>query len=148
MDGGWNGCNPRPAGPARVFAISIRCCRACAIRASSRHRCRNFCAAANGAFLTGRCPPRSAPGLSKPPGSGLRATWLGHSTVLIEIDGYRVLTDPVWGTRASPSRLAGPKRFQPVPVELRSLPDIDVVVISHDYYDHLDYPTILQLVET
>ena len=47
------------------------------------------------------------------PASGLRATWLGHSTVLIEIDGLRVLIDPVWGLRASPSRLAGPKRFQP-----------------------------------
>ena len=49
------------------------------------------------------------------PDSGLRATWLGHSTVLIEIDGWRVLTDPVWGPRASPSRFLGPKRFQPVP---------------------------------
>ncbi len=47
--------------------------------------------------------------------SGLRATWLGHSTVLIEIDGWRVLTDPVWGPRASPSRFLGPKRFQPGP---------------------------------
>jgi L-ascorbate metabolism protein UlaG (beta-lactamase superfamily) len=53
---------------------------------------------------------------TRPPDTGLRATWLGHSTVLIEIDGLRVLTDPVWGPRASPSRLAGPKRFQPVPV--------------------------------
>lgn len=76
------------------------------------------------------------------PGSGLRVTWLGHSTVLIEIDGHRVLTDPVWGPRASPSRLLGPKRFQPVPVALRSLPPIDAVVVSHDHYDHLDYPTI------
>src|SRR5688572_21488038 len=58
----------------------------------------------------------------KPPASGLRATWLGHSTVLIEIDGVRVLTDPVWGQRASPSQLLGPKRFQPVPVELREMP--------------------------
>ena len=57
---------------------------------------------------------------ARPPASGLRATWLGHSTVLIEIDGLRVLTDPVWGPRASPSRLAGPKRFQPVPVPLRA----------------------------
>src|SRR5271167_3206855 len=80
-----------------------------------------------------------------PPASGLRATWLGHSTVLIEIDGYRVLTDPVWGPRASPSRLIGPKRFQPVPIALRALPPIDLVVISHDHYDHLDYPTIRQL---
>jgi len=80
-----------------------------------------------------------------PPASGLRLTWLGHSTVLIEIDGLRVLTDPVWGPRASPSRLAGPKRFQPVPVPLRAMPPLDLVVISHDHYDHLDYPTIREL---
>ncbi len=79
------------------------------------------------------------------PASGLRATWLGHSTVLIEIDGLRVLTDPVWGPRASPSRIAGPKRFQPVPVRLSALPQIDLVVISHDHYDHLDFPTIREL---
>ena len=82
---------------------------------------------------------------SKAPGSGLRVTWLGHSTVLIEIDGHRVLTDPVWGPRASPSALLGPKRFQPVPVALRSLPPIDAVVVSHDHYDHLDFPTIREL---
>lgn len=82
---------------------------------------------------------------TKPSGSGLRATWLGHSTVLVEIDGYRVLTDPVWGPRASPSRLAGPKRFQPVPLALRALPPIDLVLVSHDHYDHLDYPTIREL---
>ena len=79
------------------------------------------------------------------PGSGLRATWLGHSTVLIEIGGKRVLTDPVWGQRASPSRLAGPRRFQPVPVPLRAMPEIDLVVISHDHYDHLDLPSIREL---
>jgi len=84
----------------------------------------------------------------KPPASGLRATWLGHSTVLIEIDGLRVLTDPVWGPRASPSRLAGPKRFQPVPVALRKMPHIDLVVLSHDHYDHLDYPTVRELAGT
>jgi L-ascorbate metabolism protein UlaG (beta-lactamase superfamily) len=79
------------------------------------------------------------------PASGLRATWLGHSTLLIEIDGLRVLTDPVWGLRASPSRHVGPKRFQPVPVSLRAMPPIDLVVVSHDHYDHLDYPTIREL---
>jgi L-ascorbate metabolism protein UlaG (beta-lactamase superfamily) len=79
------------------------------------------------------------------PDTDLRATWLGHSTVLIEIDGHRVLTDPVWGLRASPSRLAGPKRFQPVPVALKALPAIDLVLLSHDHYDHLDYPTIREL---
>lgn len=82
---------------------------------------------------------------AKRPGSGLRATWLGHSTLLIEIDGVRVLTDPVWGPRASPSRLAGPKRFQPVPVPLRAMPPLDLVIVSHDHYDHLDYPTIREL---
>jgi len=81
----------------------------------------------------------------KPPASGLRATWLGHSTVLIEIGGLRILTDPVWGPRASPSRFAGPKRFQPVPVRLRAMPPIDLVVVSHDHYDHLDYPTVCEL---
>ena len=81
----------------------------------------------------------------RPAGTGLRATWLGHSTVLIEIDGLRVLTDPVWGPRASPSQIAGPKRFQPVPVALRALPPVDAVLVSHDHYDHLDYPTIREL---
>jgi L-ascorbate metabolism protein UlaG (beta-lactamase superfamily) len=105
-------------------------------------------------FLCGgerRIPTAPLPSLnplatwSKKTDTGLRATWLGHSTVLIEIDGFRVLTDPVWGPRASPSRLIGPKRFQPVPVSLRALPTPDVVVISHDHYDHLDYPTIREL---
>jgi L-ascorbate metabolism protein UlaG (beta-lactamase superfamily) len=105
-------------------------------------------------FLCGgerRLPPAPLPALnpldtwSRAAGSGLRVTWLGHSTALIEIDGLRVLTDPVWGPRASPSRLVGPKRFQPVPVALRSLPPLDLVVVSHDHYDHLDYPTIRKL---
>jgi hypothetical protein len=79
------------------------------------------------------------------PASGLRATWLGHSTVLLEIDDLRVLTDPVWGERASPSSIAGPKRFHPPPVPLAALPRLDAVVISHDHYDHLDTPTIREL---
>ena len=81
----------------------------------------------------------------QPPGSGLRATWLGHSTVLIEIDGWRVLTDPVWGPRASPSRFLGPKRFQPVPIEIRELPPLDAVIVSHDHYDHLDYTAMRRM---
>jgi len=105
-------------------------------------------------FLCGgerRTPSAPLPALdplaswARPPDSGLRVTWLGHSTLLIEIDGYRVLTDPVWGPRASPSRLAGPKRFQPVPVQLGQLPAVDVIALSHDHYDHLDYPTIREL---
>ena len=82
---------------------------------------------------------------SKPARSGLRVTWLGHSTLLIEIDGIRVLTDPVWGRRASPLPFAGPKRFHPPPAALDALPPLDAVIVSHDHYDHLDRPTIRAL---
>lgn len=71
------------------------------------------------------------------PSSGLRVTWLGHSTVLLEMDGRRVLTDPVFGERASPVGFAGPRRFHPVPARLDELPELDVVLLSHDHYDHL-----------
>jgi L-ascorbate metabolism protein UlaG (beta-lactamase superfamily) len=77
-----------------------------------------------------------------PPGSGLRATWMGHASVLVEIDGLRVLTDPVWSERVSPSTLAGPKRFFQPPIALAELPQIDAVVISHDHYDHLNMETV------
>ena len=80
-----------------------------------------------------------------PPASGVRATWLGHSTVLVEIDGVRVLTDPIWSDRASPSRWVGPRRFHPPPLPLNGLPPIDAVIISHDHYDHLDMETIRRL---
>jgi L-ascorbate metabolism protein UlaG (beta-lactamase superfamily) len=77
--------------------------------------------------------------------SGLRATWLGHSTVLLELDGHRVLTDPVFGERASPLGFAGPRRFHPVPATLDSLPPLDAVLLSHDHYDHLCAPTMRAL---
>jgi len=82
---------------------------------------------------------------SAAPLSGLRATWLGWSTVLVEIDGKRILTDPVWSERCSPSTLVGPKRFHAPPIALDALPHIDVVVISHDHYDHLDMPVVRAL---
>jgi L-ascorbate metabolism protein UlaG (beta-lactamase superfamily) len=84
----------------------------------------------------------------KLPETGFRVTWLGHSTLLIEIDGVRVLTDPVWGQRASPLAFAGPKRFHPPPAPLAALPPLDAVIISHDHYDHLDRPTIRTLART
>ncbi|WP_405826860.1 MBL fold metallo-hydrolase [Streptomyces sp. NBC_00838] len=86
--------------------------------------------------------------LAVPPVSGLRLTWMGHSSVLAEIDGRRVLFDPVWGERCSPFSFAGPKRLHPVPVSLAALGPVDVVVISHDHYDHLDLPTIKGLAST
>jgi L-ascorbate metabolism protein UlaG (beta-lactamase superfamily) len=69
--------------------------------------------------------------------SGLRLTWLGHSTVLVEMGGATFLTDPVFGQRASPFRFAGPKRFHATPVTLDQLPKLDAVLLSHDHYDHL-----------
>jgi len=75
--------------------------------------------------------------LSSAPQHGLRVTWLGHSTVLVELDGVRLLTDPVFGNRASPLPFAGPKRFHPPPLPLEQLGRIDAVVLSHDHYDHL-----------
>ena len=76
------------------------------------------------------------------PASGLRITWMGHSTMLVEIDGVRVLIDPVWDKRAAPVRWAGPKRFFEAPLALEDLPQIDVVLVSHDHYDHLGRSTI------
>lgn len=75
----------------------------------------------------------------------LAVTWFGHSSALIEIDGRRVLVDPMWGERASPSRTVGPRRLHPVPAPLASLPPVDAVLLSHDHYDHLDLPTIRAL---
>lgn len=80
-----------------------------------------------------------------PPASGLRVTWLGHSTTLIELDGARFLTDPVWSERASPSTWFGPRRFHPPPVAIEDLPPLDAVLISHEHYDHLDMRTIQAL---
>lgn len=84
--------------------------------------------------------------LQGPPPRGLRLTWLGHSTVLVEIDGLRLLTDPVWGLRASPVSFAGPKRFHPMPLELGELGRIDAILLSHDHYDHLCATTWRKLV--
>ncbi|CAM3457388.1 MBL fold metallo-hydrolase [Nocardioides dubius] len=70
------------------------------------------------------------------------ATWLGHATVLFELDGHWVLADPVWSPRVSPFTSVGPKRHHPVPLPLAGLPALSAVVISHDHYDHLDLRTV------
>jgi L-ascorbate metabolism protein UlaG (beta-lactamase superfamily) len=95
----------------------------------------------------GPIPLATAEGLGEPPKS-LAVTWYGHSSAMIEIDGYRVLTDPVWSRRCSPSQTVGPERMHPVPTPLESLPAVDAVVISHDHYDHLDIDTVLALART
>jgi L-ascorbate metabolism protein UlaG (beta-lactamase superfamily) len=99
-----------------------------------------------------RTPPGAVPivaltraSFAEPPASGLRATWLGHSTVLVEIDGAKILLDPVWARRASPSSIIGPKRFFAPPLPLDELPPLDAIMTSHDHYDHLDRDVIRTL---
>jgi L-ascorbate metabolism protein UlaG (beta-lactamase superfamily) len=82
---------------------------------------------------------------AKKPASGLRVTWLGHSSVLVEINDTVILFDPVFAERASMFSFMGPKRFHPTPVSIDELPPLDAVVISHDHYDHLDYEAVKQL---
>ena len=97
-------------------------------------------------------PPEHIP-VDSPPAviaaaAPLAVRWYGHSSAVIEIDGYRVLTDPSWSQRCSPSTAVGPQRLHPVPEPLEALPAIDAVVISHDHYDHLDVDTVTRLVRT
>ena len=80
-----------------------------------------------------RPPPvatRTTADYATPPVSGLRATWIGHASALVEIDGHRLLTDPVWSERASPSTLVGPRRFHPPPLPIEALPPIDATVFE------------------
>ena len=79
------------------------------------------------------------------PASGLRVTWFGHSASLVEIDGVRMLMDPVWEERASPVQWFGPRRFFPPTIALAELPAVDVVLLSHDHFDHLGEATVRQL---
>ncbi len=79
---------------------------------------------------------------ASPASTGLRVTWLGHSTLLLECDRVRVLTDPVFGDYASPVSFAGRKRFHPMPATIAQLPPLDVVLLSHDHYDHLCRSTV------
>ncbi len=73
------------------------------------------------------------------------ATWVGHATVLLQTAGLNILTDPQWNDRASPVSFAGPTRHQMPGVPFDQLPPIDVVLISHNHYDHLDLQTVRDL---
>jgi L-ascorbate metabolism protein UlaG (beta-lactamase superfamily) len=109
---------------------------------------------------------RTIAGLPKPPANGYHfpvdrpdvawlkanrsattATWIGHSTMLMQVNGVNVLTDPVFSDRVSPLSFAGPKRKVELPMKLEELPHIEVVMISHNHYDHLDLDTVQDLNE-
>lgn len=76
---------------------------------------------------------------------GIRFAWLGHASIFLELQGRRILFDPVLSERASFLSWAGPKRFQPAPLLISDLPRLDAVLISHNHYDHLDKETLIQL---
>ncbi len=82
-----------------------------------------------------------------PPQTGLRITWLGHSSFIIELENLRILVDPVWGEKVSPVSFYGPERFFPPLISIADLPKIDLVLISHNHYDHLDEFTIKALLK-
>lgn len=83
--------------------------------------------------------------LENPASEDLTFTWLGHSTLLLQMSGLNILFDPIFSDYASPVLGFGPKRFSSLPIEIEDLPKIDIVIISHDHYDHLDYKSIKEL---
>jgi L-ascorbate metabolism protein UlaG (beta-lactamase superfamily) len=82
---------------------------------------------------------------AKVEGAALNVTMVGHSTLLIQTAGLNILTDPVWSLRASPFSFAGPKRINPPGIAFADLPPIDLVLVSHNHYDHLDLATLKRL---
>ncbi len=98
-----------------------------------------------------RIPPRSFPAedpvLSDTVGMGVKATWIGHATVYIEMDGKRIMTDPMLSSHAFPLKWVAPERYNPPAINLDELPAIDFVTISHDHFDHLDMNTVVRLAQ-
>jgi L-ascorbate metabolism protein UlaG (beta-lactamase superfamily) len=88
-----------------------------------------------------------APPITRVPKGALLVTPVGHATFLIQIDGVNILTDPIWSERCSPVSWAGPKRHSGAAIRFDDLPPIDVVLVSHNHYDHLDLPTLKRLAE-
>lgn len=96
--------------------------------------------------------PRATPDLAalgRASRRGATVTWIGHSTVLVQLDGVTFLTDPTWAERSGPfSGRIGVRRYTPPGIAFGDLPRIDFVLISHDHYDHLDEPTVRRLART
>ncbi len=98
-------------------------------------------------FVAGYDPPVAASAFAAPRAAAgeLTATWVGHATTLLQLGPLNVLTDPMWSGRASPVPWAGPARLVAPPLAVQALPPLDVVLISHNHYDHLDRDTVRRL---
>ncbi|HJQ36417.1 MAG TPA: MBL fold metallo-hydrolase [Thermoanaerobaculia bacterium] len=75
----------------------------------------------------------------------IRVTWVNHATMLVQLDGVNLLTDPIWSERCSPFSFLGPKRHRAPGLRFEDLPPIDAVLVSHNHYDHLDVPTLKRI---
>jgi len=95
--------------------------------------------------------PRHVPNRGYPPppqrveDDALKATWVGHSTVLLQTAGLNILTDPFLSPRASPVPFIGPRRVRPAALTAETLPPIDVILLSHNHYDHMDLPALRRI---
>jgi len=78
-------------------------------------------------------------------GGRLRVTFINHSTTLVQMDGVNILTDPVWSERVSPVSFVGPRRHRPPGIRFDDLPPIDLVLVSHNHYDHMDVATLRKI---
>lgn len=94
---------------------------------------------------TGKIPVIHRDEIPSVPESSLAVTWLGHSSMMIQMGGINILIDPIFSENASPVSFVGQKRFSEIPIAPENLPTIDVVLISHGHYDHLDYQSIKQI---
>jgi N-acyl-phosphatidylethanolamine-hydrolysing phospholipase D len=128
--------NPWPGGETKGFGAVLRWAGSRAVKRLRGERVEERSPLAVGPSAV--VHPRQRDG-------SLRATWVGHSTVLLQLGAMNVLTDPVWSDRVSPVSWAGPRRLVPPAIKLASLPPLDVVLISHDHYDHLDARTVRAL---
>ena len=93
-----------------------------------------------------RVPPDFVP--PRAPRSELTVTWVGHSSLLIQLNGLNLLTDPMWSERASPVQFAGPRRWVAPGIPFEDLPPLDIILQSHNHYDHLDAGTVRRLAQT